>query len=326
LNAVCARVSRRGFLQPLFEHWRNWRAVLGFDAANLRLADVAVDTGAGPTADGTLRNNDVQQRPNLKRKNTAPPGPIINRRRPDVEVIWSLAPSVLGLSTLGPVQHSFSYTSGEMPHSSPGLLATPTSVPIHHESQEMCTMHDHMVGDASANNAAVAAAAAAGFTMSSTSQAFASHHMHSMGGAPFSPLYSYGSGSSITNAGPGMINEANGGYDAVFGTVPTNALGSPAARHGGDRHNKMQFNQVRPGLSIGVSLASDFEVDNIVSSGKIRQLYRDRALHQIPIMRPGDIAPDVGAASVGKSEMTLTTLKVSTTKLWKNQNKTAIMS
>ncbi|KAF6513018.1 hypothetical protein HZS61_007276 [Fusarium oxysporum f. sp. conglutinans] len=174
----------------------------GFDAANLRLADVAVDTGAGPTADGTLRNNDVQQRPNLKRKNTAPPGPIINRRRPDVEVIWSLAPSVLGLSTLGPVQHSFSYTSGEMPHSSPGLLATPTSVPIHHESQEMCTMHDHMVGDASANNAAVAAAAAAGFTMSSTSQAFASHHMHSMGGAPFSPLYSYGSGSSITNAGP----------------------------------------------------------------------------------------------------------------------------
>jgi hypothetical protein len=110
----------------------------------------------------------------------------------------------------------------------------------------MYTMHDHMGGDASANNAAVAAAAAAGFTMSPTSHAVSSHNMHPMGGAPFSPPYSYGSGSSITNAGPGMINEANGGYDAMFGTVPTNAFGSPAAWHGDDSHTKMHLNQIRP--------------------------------------------------------------------------------
>ncbi|KAF9765145.1 hypothetical protein IL306_002621 [Fusarium sp. DS 682] len=220
-----------------------------FDAANLRLADVAVDMGGGPTVEGTLRNNDVPQRPNLKRKNTAPPGPIMNRRRPDVKVISSLAPSVSGLPTPGTARRSFSYTSGGMPHSSPGLLATPTSIPTHHENQDMYNMHDHMGGDASANNAAVAAAAAAGFTMSPTSHAVSSHNMHPMGGAPFSPPYSYGSGSSITNAGPGMINEANGGYDVMFGTVPTNAFGSPAAWHGDDSHNKMQLNQGRTGAT-----------------------------------------------------------------------------
>ncbi|KAF4457998.1 hypothetical protein F53441_152 [Fusarium austroafricanum] len=214
-----------------------------FEAANLRLADVAVDMGAGHAADET-RNSDGPQRPNLKRKNTAPTGPV-NRRRPDVKVIASLAPSATGLPTPGTARRSFSYTSGGMPHSSPGLLATPTSIPAHHESQEMYAMHDHM-GDASANNAAVAAAAAAGFTMPPTAHAVSSHNIHPMSGAPFSPPYSYGSGSSITNAGPGMINEANGGYDAMFGTVPTNAFGSPAAWHGDDNHNKMHLNQARP--------------------------------------------------------------------------------
>lgn len=130
-------------------------------------------------------------------------------------------------------------------------------------------MHDHMVGDASANNAAVAAAAAPGFTMSPTSHAFPSHHMHSMGGAPFNPPYSYGSGSSITNAGPGMINEASGGYDVVFGTVPTNALGSPAAWHGGDRHNKMQLNQVRPGAASPVREATTVAPERAKVKGRI---------------------------------------------------------
>jgi hypothetical protein len=40
-----------------------------------------------------------------------------------------------------------------------------------------------------------------------------------------------------------MINEANGGYDAMFGTVPTNAFGSPAAWQGEDNHNKLNLHQ-----------------------------------------------------------------------------------
>ncbi|GKU01625.1 transcription factor [Fusarium langsethiae] len=214
-----------------------------FDAANLRLSDVGIDMGAGLAAEGTLRSIDRPQRPNLKRKNTAPPGPI-NRRRPDVKVISSLAPSATGLPTPGTARRSFSYAPGGMPHSSPGLLATPTSLPGHHENHEMYTMHEHM-SDTTSNNAAVAAAAAAGFNMSPTSHAVSSHHMHQIGGAPFSPPYSYGSGSSITNSGPGMINEANGGYDAMFGTVPTNAFGSPAVWQADDSHSKMHLGQTR---------------------------------------------------------------------------------
>ncbi|KAF4965948.1 hypothetical protein FSARC_6309 [Fusarium sarcochroum] len=221
-----------------------------FDAANLRLSDVVVDMGTGPITDEIPRSTDGPQRPSLKRKNTAPSGPV-NRRRPDVKVISSLAPSATGLPTPGTARRSFSYTASGMPHSSPGLLATPTSLPAHHENHEMYAMQEHM-NDTSANNAAVAAAAAAGFTMSPNTHGVSSHNMHPMGGAPFSPPYSYGSGSSITNAGgPGMINEANGGYDAMFGTVPTNAFGSPAAWHGDDNHNKMHPHQVRAAASPG---------------------------------------------------------------------------
>lgn len=213
-----------------------------FDAANLRLSDVAIDFGSGSLpAQETPRSTDGPQRPSLKRKNTAPSAPI-NRRRPDVKVISSLQPPATGLPTPGSARRSFSYTAGMMPHSSPSLLTTPTSLPPHHESQEMYALHEQM-DETSANNAAVAAAAAAGFTLSPGTHPVSAHGMHPMAGAPFSPPYSYGSGSSVTNAGPGMINEANGGYDAMFGTVPTNAFGSPAAWQGEDNHNKLNLHQ-----------------------------------------------------------------------------------
>ncbi|KAM0080847.1 hypothetical protein ACKRZS_006988 [Fusarium odoratissimum] len=208
-----------------------------FDAANHRLADVVVDMGAGPAAEDTLRDNDRLQRPSLKRKNTAPPGPI-NRRRPDVKVISSLAPSVLGLPTPGTARRSFSYTSGGTPHSSPGLLATPTSIPAHHENQ--------VGGDASASNAAVASAAAAGFTMSPTSHTGSSHNMSPMSGANFRMPHNCVSVSKITNAGQGMINEASGGCDTMLETAITNDFGSPAAWRDDDSYTGMPFSQIRP--------------------------------------------------------------------------------
>ncbi|ENH65023.1 hypothetical protein FOC1_g10001305, partial [Fusarium oxysporum f. sp. cubense race 1] len=218
---------------------------LRFDAANLRLADVVVDMGAGPAAEDTLRDNDGLQRPSLKRKNTASPGPF-NRRRPDVKVISSLAPSVLGLPTPGTARRSFSYTSGGMPHSSPGLLATPTSIPAHHEDQEMYAMHDHMGGDASASNAAVAAAAVTGFTMSPTSHTVSSHNMSPMSGANFRMPHNCVSVSKITNAGQGMINEASGGCDTMLEPAITNDFGSPAAWRDDDSYTWMPFSQIRP--------------------------------------------------------------------------------
>ncbi|RYC80454.1 hypothetical protein BFJ63_vAg16666 [Fusarium oxysporum f. sp. narcissi] len=53
-----------------FDRYSNIRGPSGptfsFDAANLRFADVAIDMGARPTAEDTLRNNNGPQRPNLE--------------------------------------------------------------------------------------------------------------------------------------------------------------------------------------------------------------------------------------------------------------------
>lgn len=204
-----------------------------FDAANLSLTDVVIDF----TADSytghelyTTRAADGPDRPNLKRKSTTQ----MTRKRPEVKVIASLTTSASGLPTPGNPQRSFSYTSGMVPQSSPGLLATPTSLPHHPETHEneaqINGLQDHL-DETSANSAAVAAAAAAGFGMSPTTHHAPGQGMPAMGGAPFSPPYSYASGSSANHNGATVINEANGGYDAMFGTLPTNAFSSPAAWH-----------------------------------------------------------------------------------------------
>ncbi|KAJ2971636.1 hypothetical protein NQ176_g7594 [Zarea fungicola] len=51
--------------------------------------------------------------------------------------------------------------------------------------------------------------------------------------APFSPQYSYNTSMGASN-NPGMMGPATPGYDPMFGAVPTNAYGSPAAWHGID--------------------------------------------------------------------------------------------
>lgn len=210
-----------------------------FDAANLTLSDVTIDfttdTYTGHELYSTRATNG-SDRPNLKRKNTAP----VPRKRPDVKVISSLSTSASGLPTPGHPQRSFSYTAGMMPQSSPGLLATPTSMPHDHEPQ-IGSLHDHL-DETSANSAAVAAAAAAGFSLSPSTHHAPGQGMPTMGGAPFSPPYSYGSGSSVNHNGTVVINEANGGYDAMFGTLPTNAFSSPAAWHGEEQHHPAKLN------------------------------------------------------------------------------------
>lgn len=56
-----------------------------------------------------------------------------------------------------------------------------------------------------------------------------------MGGTGFSPAYGYASGSNM--------NDGNTNYDPMFGTLPTNAFGSPAGWQGeeGQHHNKMNI-------------------------------------------------------------------------------------
>ncbi|KAH6959883.1 fungal-specific transcription factor domain-containing protein [Ilyonectria sp. MPI-CAGE-AT-0026] len=216
-----------------------------FDGANLSLSDVVVDFTTDSYSGHelyTTRVTDGSDRPNLKSKSIAQ----ITRKRPEVKVITSLTTSASGLPTPTNPQRSFSYTAGMVPQSSPGLLATPTSLPHHPETHENETQTSGLqdnLDETSANSAAVAAAAAAGFGMSPTTHHAPGQGMPATGGAPFSALYSYASGSSANHNGATVINVANGGYDAMFGTLPTNAFSSPAAWHSEEQqHHHAKLN------------------------------------------------------------------------------------
>ncbi|KAI5462712.1 fungal-specific transcription factor domain-containing protein [Mariannaea sp. PMI_226] len=209
-----------------------------FDAANLSLSDVVLDSTAdtyiGPELYGT-RATYGPDRPHLKRKNTA----MVSRERPAVKVISSMPNTATGLLTPGHPQRPFSYTGGVVPSS--GLLATPTPMAQHDHESQSGGLHHHLE-ETSANQAAIAAAAAAGFGLSPTAHPVPGQGVSTIGGPPFSPAYSYVSGSNM-NHGAGVINEANGGYDAMFGTLPTNAFSSPLAWHGEEQHQPAKLNQ-----------------------------------------------------------------------------------
>ncbi|KAK8069488.1 hypothetical protein PG994_006104 [Apiospora phragmitis] len=217
-----------------------------FDTANLSLSDVVVDF-----ATDTYTGHDLYaprhyaanagpgiQRPNLKRKSTG--GSI--RKRPD-------------LRNLGPIIHATSeaplHTSGlptpggrgrhqslhVPPHPSPGALQSPVSLSGRVESiagHAMPPVHHNTMEEASAK------AASAGFPMSPGG----AHPQQAPGysNSPFSPQYSFGGLPSGGGPGPNASNtEGNmhvGGYDPMFGTVPTNAFSSPAAWHGGEEDRK----------------------------------------------------------------------------------------
>ncbi|KAJ0337354.1 hypothetical protein COL154_010739 [Colletotrichum chrysophilum] len=242
------RYSPAFHLEDFFDRYSNIGGPGGqtfnFDAANLSLSDVVVDfttdtyTGHdlyAPRANSMHEN----ERPNLKRKNTAPSG----RKRPDPKVLSPLSTTSMapphGLPTPSHARHSFSHpTPTVAAHPSPGLLATPTSLPPHPEAIEHAPIPvpHGQYDEAAANNAAVAAAAAAGFSLGPQ------HHQQgnipTLSSTPFSPQFSF------ATPGPNSNNEGGGSYDPMFGGLPTNAFGSPAAWHGDDGGNK-----VAPGVA-----------------------------------------------------------------------------
>ncbi|KAI9167280.1 LOW QUALITY PROTEIN: transcriptional regulatory protein [Paramyrothecium foliicola] len=206
-----------------------------FDAANLSLSDVIVDfttdtyTGHGLYAP---RAGEGLDRPNLKRKNTAPS----NRKRPDLKTLTNLGPPPTpDLATSQP-RRSISHQGSGLAHPSPGIITTPTSIPLHAPHYD----HKNKVNSLqSPAGTSISGNQVNGIEISQGGQGTQSHGMVGLAGAPFSPPYSFASGSTATNPGHTSINESSGGYDAMFGTLPTNAFSSPAAWHTDDGHAKM---------------------------------------------------------------------------------------
>lgn len=237
-------------LEDFFDRYSNISSPGGraftFDAANLSLTDVVIDFTAdtytgydlyAPRANGGPNATTMQERPNLKRKN---PSTTLQRKRPEIRSLGSFsngqndAPLTSGLVTPNstrPRQFSFS-ASG--PHSAP-LLQQSDPMSGGHVGQPMTQVRDAM--DDAAANAAAAAAAAAGFGLSPPPPPQA---MPALATTPFTPPYHYS-----TPGGPGGDHgNSLGGYDPMFGTVPTNTFSSPAAWHsgGGEEERRTNFN------------------------------------------------------------------------------------
>lgn len=247
-------------LEDFFDRYSNIGGPGGpsfnFDTANISLSDVVVDFTTDAYTGHDLyapRGDQGPERPNLKRKSTFQGG----RGRANSKPLTPLASNVntiiqTGLPTPSqPRQTTFSVTTmPHQPYPSPAMLHSPASLTSHQglPDQNMNGMQD---ADDIANKAALAAAAAAGFTIPQHPPPSQSQQVHH----PFSPPYtSYGHTvpSSITpgtNArgpsSPPSANNANtststntstngNSYDPMFGGLPTNAFSSPAAWHGGN--------------------------------------------------------------------------------------------
>ncbi|OIW28992.1 hypothetical protein CONLIGDRAFT_403352 [Coniochaeta ligniaria NRRL 30616] len=247
------RYSPMFHLEDFFDRYSNIGGPGGenfsFDAANLSLSDVIVDFTAdtytghdlyAPRLNG--QGTAEPERPNLKRKSTT--GSV--RRRPDLK---NLAPPKNNLHPLPPPgmpysvpprQQSFSGASMSQP--SLGLLHSPTSIPahnnnIHDPSQQINGLQDAM-SDTAANNAAVAAAAAAGFSLPPIHSLpnTASHSMQALSNATFtSPSFNFAQ--MHTNQPQHREPQSPGAYDPMFGGLPTNAFSSPAPWHGDEGGN-----------------------------------------------------------------------------------------
>ena len=245
-------------LEDFFDRYLNIGGPEGqtfsFDAANLSLSDVVVDFISDAYSGNDLyapRSDEAgtePDRPNLKRKNTT----SSTRKRLDIKHLPPLGtnhlnpPPTPGLMTPShPNRQSFS-TASLPPQPSPGLLHSPNSLPPHHEMHQHNqhvngVVHDSM-NETTANDAAVAAAAAAGFTLppQSHQQQSTGHTMPDLSNTPFSPQYNFAqlhssAATGVSNGGQHHHNnnmQAQTPYDPMFGGVPTNAFSSPAPWHG----------------------------------------------------------------------------------------------
>jgi hypothetical protein len=111
------------------------------------------------------------------------------------------------------------------------MLHSAGALPPHHGIAADGTGHPPAL-NAAANNAAIAAAQAAGYPVSA-------QHIPALPNTQFSPQYNYtnmsGSGSGGGPAeGQAQVATDGASYDPMFGALPTNAFSSPSAWQGDD--------------------------------------------------------------------------------------------
>lgn len=261
-------------LEDFFDRYSNIGGVGGptfnFDTANISLSDVIVDFATDAYNGHDMyapRGDQGPERPSLKRKSTFQQG---GRGRANSKPLTPLASNVNAVIQTGlptpsqprnPTFHSITIPHQQYP--SPGMLHSPASLTSHHGLPDQNAMNGMQESEDMANKAAIAAAAAAGFTIPHTHAPSTTSQSQQQVHHPFSPPYtSYGhtlpssntpgTGSTTTIArGPSSpstsgnpantnTNTSTSGTtsasynDPMFGGLPTNAFSSPAAWHGGN--------------------------------------------------------------------------------------------
>ncbi|KAI8624850.1 hypothetical protein F5Y19DRAFT_284456 [Xylariaceae sp. FL1651] len=201
---------------------------LTFDAANLSLTDVVIDFATDTYTGHDIyapRANGASERPNLKRKLPTSLGlgrADLGDLAPSSTGMHSLMPH--GLPTPGPSSRRFSFPAGSQ--TSP-ILRIRTSIPSHSEGQTANQPRDSL-GDPTTS-----AAAAAGFSVAPLQQP---PQMSNFSANSFSSPRSFAT--PLQSADTNSNGMGLGGYDPMFGTVPTNTFSSPAPWQAGDDHGE----------------------------------------------------------------------------------------
>lgn len=302
-------------LEDFFDRYSNIGGVGGptfnFDTANISLSDVTVDF-----TDAYTQGHDLYapERSSLKRKSTFQQG---GRGRANSKPLTPLASNVnaaiqTGLPTPSQPRnttfHSITIPHPQQQYPSPGMLHSPASLTSHHGLPSDPSMNGMQEAEEIANKAAIAAAAAAGFTLPQhappTSQSQQVHH-------PFSPPYtSYGHtipssntpGTTTQARGPSSPPSGNPANDPMFGGLPTNAFSSPAAWPGGGNDGSTP----RPS-GAGTASSSSAAV-TITNGGGAQQHHQQPPQHQLA-HSPGGMSTSTGTGPGEEKDPFLTLLE-----------------
>ena len=212
-------------LEDFFERYANIEGADGqffqFDAANLSLSDALIDFTADTYSGHDLyapRDSDGMEQPDLKRRNTA----SSKRTRPamgNVVTMESAPARTLANASFGP-------ESGLQAHSS-AALATSSAL---HPPPDSMDLSGSVV-----KNTAVAAATAAALENTCQNGQTGQGLQHIPGG--LNSGYNYPTVMTSNQLDQAVVGEQSG-FDPMFGTLPTNAFGSPAAWQADDGQNR----------------------------------------------------------------------------------------
>ncbi|GJN76179.1 fungal specific transcription factor [Purpureocillium lilacinum] len=257
VNAMLGSAMRYtpGFhLEDFFDRYSNIGGPGGksfrFDPAHLSLADTVVDFFVGSyagTAAQAAQAASHAERPKLKRKATS-----LSQQTQRLDVRGQPTPGASAPLPSPEASRAASYQPGAVQPSQAG----PSPPQAHYENPEYSQSTSNIRNTMPPVPAPSASGQGQAYGVSPLTPRTAGQGMPSLSGTGLSP-YGYGSGFTPGNTGQISGNDSNPTYDPMFGTLPTNAFGSPATWTGDDgQQNKMSIlNSGAPAPSPGTKSA-----------------------------------------------------------------------